>query len=63
LYRLDRLFFREKLIIARSSIVAARGCLPASNFGGGDQNLVVILVDVVRAFRAPGLRLGREPIE
>jgi hypothetical protein len=51
------------LIIARSSIVAARGCLPASNFGGGDQNLVVIFVDVVRAFRAPGLRLGREPIE
>ena len=50
LYRLDRLFFREKLIIARSSIVAAKGCLPASNFDAGNQHLVVILVDVVRAF-------------
>ena len=35
LYRLDRLFFREKLIIARNSNRRGEGCLPASASAAG----------------------------
>ena len=34
-YRLERLFFNEKSIIARSASVAARGCVPDSASAAG----------------------------